>query len=91
MVGKSESPIHGAVTAFSTMLGMPSTLLTTSCSKPDDFVNTSTLFLPAAFQLRGTWTYRRVVLAGGSALIAAIAGVWLFERALNVTILSAFV
>jgi len=48
-------------------------------------------FLPAAFWLRGTWTYRRVVLAGGSALIAAIAGVWLFERALNVTILPAFV
>jgi hypothetical protein len=27
------------------------------------------------------------VLAGGSALIAAIAGVWLVERAFNVTIL----
>jgi hypothetical protein len=45
------------------------------------------VFLPLAFRLRGTWTYRRVVLAGGSALIAAIAGVWLVERAFNVAIL----
>jgi len=45
------------------------------------------VFLPAAFWLRGTWTYRRVVLAGGSVLIAAIAGVWLVERAFNVAIL----
>jgi hypothetical protein len=49
------------------------------------------VFLPAAFWLRTTWTYRRVVLAGGSALIAAIAGVWLFERAFNVAILPALV
>ena len=48
-------------------------------------------FLPAAFWLRGTWAYRRVVLAGGSALIAVIAGVWLFERAFNVAILPALV
>ena len=44
-------------------------------------------FLPAAFWLRRTWTYRSVVLAGGSALIVAIAGLWLFERAFNVAIL----
>ena len=47
------------------------------------------VFLPVAFRLRGTWTYRRIVLAGGSALIAAIAGVWLVERAFNVAILPA--
>jgi hypothetical protein len=47
------------------------------------------LFLPAAFWLRGTWAYRRLVLAGGSALIAAIAGIWLVERAFNVAILPA--
>ena len=46
-------------------------------------------FLPLAFRLRATWTYRRIVLAGGSALIAAIAAVWLVERAFNVTILPA--
>ena len=44
-------------------------------------------FLPVAFWLRDTWAYRRVVLAGGSALIAAIAGIWLFERAFNLAIL----
>jgi hypothetical protein len=44
------------------------------------------VFLPLAFRLRGTWTYRRVVLAGGSALIATIAGVWLVERTFNVAI-----
>jgi len=47
------------------------------------------LFLPAAFWLRGTWTYRRIVLAGGSALIATLAGIWLVERAFNVAILPA--
>src|SRR5437764_1766922 len=36
------------VTACSTMLSLPSTRLTTSCSQPDDFVETSTDFLPAA-------------------------------------------
>jgi hypothetical protein len=46
-------------------------------------------FLPAAFWLRSTWAYRRVVLAGGSALIAAIAGIWLVERAFNLALLPA--
>lgn len=49
------------------------------------------VFLPAAFWLRATWAYRRVVLAGGSAFIAAIAGVWLFERVFNIAILPALV
>jgi hypothetical protein len=44
------------------------------------------VFLPAAFMLRATWMYRRVVLTGGSAAVAAIAGVWLVERAFNVTV-----
>jgi hypothetical protein len=44
-------------------------------------------FLPVAFRLRDTWAYRRVVLAGGSALIATIAGIWLVERAFNLAIL----
>ena len=42
-----------------------------------------TMFLPLAFALRSTWAYRRVVLAGGSAAIVAIAGVWLVERAFD--------
>ena len=48
-----------------------------------------TAFLPLAFLLRSTWAYRRFVLTGGSAVIAAIAGVWLVERAFDVTLLSA--
>jgi hypothetical protein len=44
------------------------------------------LFLPVAFALRGTWAYRRGVLAGGSIAIAAIAGVWLIERAFNLSL-----
>lgn len=45
-------------------------------------------FLPAAYALRATWAYRRIVLAGGSVAIAAIAGVWLVERALNLQLIS---
>jgi len=41
-------------------------------------------FLPLAYAMRGTWTYRRVILAGGSTAIVAIAGVWLVERAFDV-------
>ncbi len=49
------------------------------------------VFLPLAFVLRGTWTYRRVILAGGSAAIAAIAGVWLVERAFDVPLFAMLV
>jgi hypothetical protein len=42
------------------------------------------LFLPLAYALRQTWFYRRVVLMGGSGLVAIIAAVWLAERALDV-------
>ena len=31
------------------------------------------VFLPLAYAMRNTWTYRRVIFAGGSAAIAAIA------------------
>jgi hypothetical protein len=41
------------------------------------------VFLPAAYAVRTSWTYRRVVLAGGSAVIATIAGAWLVERAFD--------
>jgi hypothetical protein len=43
-------------------------------------------FLPAAFALRSTWAYRRVVLAGGSTAIVAIAGAWLVERAFDLSL-----
>jgi hypothetical protein len=45
-------------------------------------------FLPVAFALRATWGYRRVVLAGGSLAIAAIAAVWLIERAFDLKVLT---
>ena len=48
-----------------------------------------TAVLPLAFLLRSTWAYQRVVLIGGSTAIAAIAGVWLVERAFEVTLFSA--
>lgn len=40
-------------------------------------------FLPVAYLLRRSLFYRALVLAGGSLLIAGIAGLWLAERALN--------
>ena len=45
------------------------------------------LFLPLAFALRRTAFYRRTVMVGGSLLIAALAGVWLVERAFEVKLL----
>ena len=44
-------------------------------------------FLPVAFLLRHTMIYRRIVLLGGSLLIAAVALVWLAERAFNIKVL----
>lgn len=38
-------------------------------------------FLPIAFALRHTWFYRRLVLIGGSIVIAILASIWLVERA----------
>ncbi len=44
-------------------------------------------FLPLAYALRGSWFYRRLVFAGGSAAIALVALVWLAERALDLKLL----
>ena len=44
-------------------------------------------FLPLAYALRRSWFYRRAVLVGGSLLIAALAGVWLAERALDLKLM----
>ena len=46
-------------------------------------------FLPAAFALRGTRTYRRGMLTAGSMAIAAIAAVWLVERAFDLPLFAA--
>ena len=47
-------------------------------------------FLPAAYGLRATWAYRRLLLAGGSTAIAAVAAVWFAERAFDVPLFAAF-
>jgi hypothetical protein len=44
--------------------------------------------LPMAYLSRRSWLYPRVVLGAGSLGIAAVASVWLFERSLDVSILS---
>ena len=48
------------------------------------------MFLPLAFALRSTWTYRRVVFRGGSIAIAALATVWLVERVFDVPAFTSF-
>ncbi|NML62029.1 HupE/UreJ family protein [Massilia sp. RP-1-19] len=45
-------------------------------------------FLPLAYAVRASWFYRRVVLVGGSAVIALLAVVWLGERAFDVELLA---
>ncbi len=37
-------------------------------------------FLPLAYAMRHTWMYRRVIVAGGSAVIVLIAALWMVER-----------
>jgi len=45
-------------------------------------------FLPLAYALRRTLFYRRVVLSGGSLVIAALAAIWLAERMFNLKLLT---
>lgn len=44
-------------------------------------------FLPLAYGLRRTWFYRRLVFVGGSAAIALVAALWMFERLFDVKLL----
>jgi hypothetical protein len=44
-------------------------------------------FLPLAYGMRRTMFYRRVVLIGGSAAIAAVAAAWMAERGLDLKLL----
>jgi hypothetical protein len=44
-------------------------------------------FLPIAFFLRDTFFYKRIVLFGGSALIAVLALIWLTERLFNLKLM----
>ena len=45
-------------------------------------------FLPVAYLLRESWFYHRLVLLGGSILIALVALVWLVERAFDLKLLT---
>jgi hypothetical protein len=49
------------------------------------------LFLPLAFALRRTRSYRRVVLVGGSLAVAAIGSLWFLERAFDLTLVAQFI
>ena len=40
-------------------------------------------FLPVAYAMRRTWMYQRMILIGGSAIIAMIAALWMVERVFN--------
>jgi hypothetical protein len=44
-------------------------------------------FLPCAYALRRTWTYRQIFLVGGSAMIVLIATAWFVERSFDVRFL----
>lgn len=44
-------------------------------------------FVPFAFFLRRSWFYRQPIFTGGSAMIAAIAAVWLAERVFDFKVL----
>jgi len=45
-------------------------------------------FLPIAYSVRRTVLYRRIILVGGSATIAALAAAWMAERALDLKLLT---
>ena len=44
-------------------------------------------FLPSAYALRLTWTYRQIFLVGGSAMIVLIGTAWFVERSFDVRFL----
>jgi len=46
------------------------------------------LFLPLAWGVRNQWIYRRGVLAGGSLLVIATAGIWLVERVFDLKLIT---
>lgn len=47
-------------------------------------------FLPLAFMARYTWLYQRLIMKGGSVLIALVASIWLLERSLELELESWF-
>ena len=43
-------------------------------------------FLPLAFAIRGTWSYRGWVMPAASLTVAGIAALWLVERSLDLDV-----
>ena len=84
--------IHGMGFATAlTELGLPSQALAVALASFNLGVEAGQLaivaaLLPLAYLLRQSWAYPRLVLAPGSAVIAAVAGVWLIERSMDVVI-----
>ncbi len=85
--------IHGfGFASVLTDLGLPKDALVLALVGFNVGVETGQLaivaaFLPVAFLLRRSWFYRRLVLLGGSLVIAILAAVWLAERALDFKLL----
>lgn len=74
-------------------LGLPQSALTTALLGFNAGVELGQLaivmvFLPLAYLLRQTWLYRRIVVNAGSTAIAAIAFVWLIERAFEISLVA---
>lgn len=85
--------IHGfGFASVLTDLGLPKDALVLALVGFNVGVETGQLaivavFLPAAFLLRRTLLYRRVILLGGSVLIAILAAGWLVERVFDMKFL----
>lgn len=92
MVAFAFGLVHGL--GFASVLidlGLPSTSLLIALAAFNIGVEVGQLaivgaFLPMAFMARHTWSYQRLVVGLGSALIALLAMVWLLERSFDLTI-----
>jgi hypothetical protein len=86
--------IHGfGFASVLTDLGLPQDALVIALVGFNVGVETGQLaivagFLPLIYFLRGTWFYRRVLLMGGSILIAVLASVWFVERAFDIKLVT---
>jgi hypothetical protein len=86
--------IHGfGFASVLTDLGLPQDALVIALVGFNVGVETGQLaivagFLPLIYFLRASWFYRRVLLMGGSILIAILASVWFVERAFDIKLVT---
>lgn len=86
--------IHGfGFASVLTDLGLPQDALVLALVGFNVGVETGQLaivagFLPLIYLLRGTWLYRRLMLTGGSVVIAILASIWFAERAFDIKLLT---